>query len=115
MSLTSGPTPVTSGSWVWASSHLSLALDGFPVLTHLSFVPIEGKSEPVSQLLDAALVGALQRQSPLPGQEASGAPGITSGEDAHHPFCSPDQAERGICKDLQAGSEVDDPLSTPAI
>lgn len=82
---------------MWASSHLSLALDGFPVLTNVSLVPVEGISEPVSQLLNAACVGALQRQSPLPGQEASGALAITSREDAHHPFCSPHQAEqRGV-------------------
>lgn len=76
LSLGSGPTPATWRLWVWASSHLrpALALDGFPGLVLLNLVPVDGISEPISQLFYDTLREALQRQRPVPDQGHEGPP-----------------------------------------
>lgn len=72
LSLDSGPSLVISGSWVWsplwASPHLSLALDGVGGLVHLAPVQGGGIVEPTDRLQDDVLGGVLQRQSPVLGQ-----------------------------------------------
>lgn len=53
------------------SSHLSPALDGVCGLMHLPRVEVGRVVEPVDQPFSDVPVGALQRQSPGPGQAAS--------------------------------------------
>lgn len=89
-------------------------MDRFPGLVHLFPVPVAGINEPGNPLLYDIVAGALQRESLVPSQQASRKGlGITSGGDAHHPFCSPDQADWGICNDLRAGREGDDLVRIP--
>lgn len=92
--------------FVWAISHLSAALDGVGVLAYPYLVPGDGVGELISQLLYNlwGRDGALQRESPVPGREASGVClGIVTGGDTHHKLCCTDHGQRGIYKDLQTG------------
>lgn len=96
------PHPRHLRSHVRASSHLSPAVDADPGLALCSLVPVGAISEAVGQLLDDLVLGALQRQGPGPGQEASVAClGIATGGAAHQG--SPQVSKRGIRKDPRRG------------
>lgn len=100
------PHPRHLRSHVRDSSHLSPALDGDPGLALCSLVPAGGISEPVGQLLDDVVLGALQRQGPGPGQEASVAClGIATGGAAHQG--SPQVSTEGHPQRPPAGKERD--------
>lgn len=82
-----------------ARSHLSTAVEGVCGLVLLHRVQGEVIGEPIRQLLPGLWGGGLQRESPVPGHEASGAClGIAPRGAARHKLCFTDQAAREVCK-----------------
>lgn len=83
-SLCPGSSVVTSEGWVgwplWASSYLRPGRGSVGVLVHLHPDLVDGVAGPLEQFLKNVLGGALQRQSPVRGQLASG---------SFHPCCAP--------------------------
>lgn len=90
------PHPRHLRSHVRDSCHLSPALDVESGLALSPLVAVGGVSEPVSQLLYDVLLGALQTQSPVPGQEASvGCPGVAAGGVSSPPQILPSWGSEG--------------------
>lgn len=110
------PAQSSRCSWVWRStcsiSHLRATLDGVGGRGPLHLQPGDVVGQIVSQLLHDVRDGALQRESPAPGHEASGAcPGFAPEGHAHPKLGCADRAQRGTCKDRQPGKGRHDLLS----